>query len=270
MFTSITRFAIAVACTTALVLACGSSGDEGTTNTGAFACDTTTCGNRKCDIALGCVSCLADTDCQPGAPRCVRGGCQACATNADCGVAAPSCWPSDNDCHTACTNDQSCPGTSAPGGRNLRFCDTSTGACLECKQNSDCPTNAPLCEIATGRCLECTQNSECPAARPRCIAGRGRCAECTSNADCGAAEPRCDLGDFECRSVACTTDAQCSGATPKCNVGSGNCVQCLVNTECPATAPICEEQRVCVQCLRDQDCAATPATPRCRGRRCRN
>ena len=42
------------------------------------------CGTRKCDVTLGCVQCLANTDCPAADPFCIRGTCEACRTNADC------------------------------------------------------------------------------------------------------------------------------------------------------------------------------------------
>src|SRR5689334_2541077 len=90
-----------------VLVACGgssSSPGDGSSGGGAActAAAATACGGRKCDAALGCVQCAADTDCGAGEPFCVHGSCGACRSNTDCGAAAPACWPGDHSCHPAC------------------------------------------------------------------------------------------------------------------------------------------------------------------------
>src|SRR5262249_51076127 len=133
-------------------------------------CDTasaTACSGqgRKCNPALGCVECIADTDCATGGrdPFCVRGRCEACRTNADCGVAAPICYPGDHRCHVSCAIDG-----GARCGLATPHCDTATGACVGCLAPTDCPPPAPLCESTTKACVVCEKNSDCPATRPKC------------------------------------------------------------------------------------------------------
>src|SRR5215471_12660290 len=111
-----------------VVAACG--GGNGVTvsgpGAGSVLCGangTNGCGNRKCDAALGCVDCLANTDCPASGPICVRGSCGQCGTNADCPASTPACWPSDHTCHPACTANSSCP-------KDSQICDTTSGACV--------------------------------------------------------------------------------------------------------------------------------------------
>lgn len=233
-----TRVPLAIAFTTILVVACGSSDNGGVGNSGGagsgIACDATTastCGGRKCDAAIGCVDCVLDTDCGAGSPFCISGKCESCRTNADCGVAAPACWPRDGKCHAACTTNAGCP-------KDEEICDTGTGACVGCRANADCAAPKAICNAIGQRCVECGTNTDCPATAPRCAVAAGKCAQCLSNADCGVAAPVCDLDDFRCKAApVCTTDAQCAAPTPICD--TDRCVQCKDDKDCPATASKC-------------------------------
>lgn len=260
---------VALALVVAVTGACGGSdAGVGSGNGGIGSpCATdvaTACGAKKCDAALGCVQCLADTDCGAGDPFCIRGSCEACRTNADCGAAAPSCWPGDNKCHPACTSNAQCTGQ---GGGDPRLCDTTTGACVGCNANTDCAAPRPICDAVSRRCVGCASNADCGAAAPRCDLAEGKCVQCLTGADCPAATPRCDPEEHVCRAAGCTSDAQCAAPTPKCNVGSGSCVQCVVRADCAGTpaTPVCKDTR-CVQCADDTDCPA--ATPKCKDRVC--
>lgn len=242
--------------------------EDSTTSTGG-ACDpasTAACGGRKCDTSLGCVECLADTDCAAAGrdPFCILGRCEACRTNADCGAAAPVCYPADHRCRLSCVGDgaASCNG-DAP------ICDATTGACVGCKTATDCPATAPICEPTTRQCVACTQSSNCPAARPKCDLSSFECVVCIVSSDCPAGQT-CD-GDGRCI-VKCTGDGQCTNPDrPKCNVTTGGCVECLDATQCAKTptTPVCDTNRGgrCVQCVTNNQCGDGGA-PFCKDTEC--
>jgi len=232
------------------------------------ACDmasSTVCAPRKCDPALGCVTCVGDVDCTGANKFCVRGSCEACRTNTDCGVAAPVCSPVDNRCHLSCVGDAGikCVGDTAT-------CDTTSGACVGCLTGANCPVDAPLCEPSTKTCVQCAANSDCPATRPHCFLGNFTCVECATTADCTGGKV-CNPIDRRCV-VVCTSDAQCGGNTPKCDTATGACVQCLTKPDCSATpnTPLCDTNRGdrCVQCITGTDCNADAGTPICDKDRC--
>ena len=171
-----------------VVAACGGSSSTGPGDgiPGGAACTAnaaTACGNRKCDASLGCVQCVADTDCGAGSPFCIRGSCGACRSNTDCGAAAPACWPGDHTCRPSCTAGTAC------GMKDTKVCDAATGACLGCQTAADCGAGEPICDATTKSCVACAVNSDCPATKPRCSPANGRCVACLSNADCGTAAP---------------------------------------------------------------------------------
>src|SRR5262245_61438590 len=56
-----------------------------------------------CDIGLGCVDCLTDSDCSAAEPACVAGECRECHSNSDCPT-GQSCFPGSGECHDPCTN----------------------------------------------------------------------------------------------------------------------------------------------------------------------
>ena len=231
------------------------------------ACDTQAaalCGARKCDVNLGCVQCVANTDCTGQDKFCVRGRCEACATHADCGVAAPVCSPVDNRCHVSCVGDG-----AAPCKGDTPICDTASGACVGCQTAATCPAGAPLCEPTTKTCVQCTVNSECPAAKPRCFLGDFTCVECSTSADCAGGKV-CDPREKRCIAT-CANDTQCAAPTPKCNTTAASCVQCLATPDCAGVAnrPLCDTTKDrCVECISATDCNADAGTPICDNDRC--
>ncbi len=244
---------------------------------GGTLCDTAAAnactGTRKCDPALGCVECVADTDCTAAGrdPFCILGRCEACRTNTDCGVAAPACWPSDHRCHASCLVDAGAGGARCgqQSANNLPICDPATGACIGCTAATDCPATAPICEPNTKTCVACAANTDCPAARPRCSIPSFRCVACLVNADCAAGQI-CN-GENQCV-AGCTDNTQCTNAeAPKCNTTTGRCVQCQGAGDCTGVAnrPLCvtngDRAGRCVQCTNNADCTdgGAAGTPFC-------
>jgi hypothetical protein len=213
---------------------------------------------QYCDVTLGCVACLNNTNCPAAAPYCSQGACVECDGALGCGsTATPVCYPATHTCHAACTNNQSCM------GRGM-ICDTATGACVGCVTAMDCTGGAKICAPTTQQCVACASNGDCPTGAPRCLASQGACVACLTNADCGTAEPVCDPGTFRCR-MGCTSDATCKTPASHCDVATSTCVQCNASSDCAGTStPVCSPGHVCVACAANSDCSA--ATPYCRQR----
>ncbi len=130
-----------------------------------------------CNPALDeCVECSTASDCPAGEPFCIagRGKCAECLNNGHCGAAKPFCDGDgsceeclkegdcgagarcvDKECVTKCTGDAQCTG-------DRRFCNTATGVCMECRDNTHCTSGgSPYCETGSGQCVECLTNDNC-------------------------------------------------------------------------------------------------------------
>lgn len=91
----------------------------------------------------------------------------------------------------------------------------------------DCGDALPVCDDTTGVCVECTANSDCPSA---CDLSTLCCVECLTSADCSdEATPRCSPDTLTC--VGCSTDAHCSEADGRPFCVEGVCVRCTAATE---------------------------------------
>jgi hypothetical protein len=251
---SIFPYQLFIAATLAAAIACGGKSNDGSALCGINGANSCHQG-EQCSSTLGCVQCVANTDCAAANPRCVEGQCQECATNADCPAAMPACY-ADNQCHPKCGSNADCQQLQ----QGLDICDTTSGACIGCTSNTDCAgTQNPRCDTTTLNCVACLSNADCGAAAPFCFLGDHQCVQCTSNANCPAAQPICGR-DLQCRD-GCTTNAQCAGqqGTPICDTASSQCVECLVNTDCGSAAPICGDQNQCVVCVMNSDCKGSAA-----------
>lgn len=205
-------------------------------------------GEPLCDAERRvCVECTADSHCGVAEPACdSRGECRECVSDSHCFGDRPVCDSAEGECVAACTADADC--ADRDGG--FRFCEASSGHCLQCRDAADCTDgDRPLC-AADGRCVECEDNSACGGDSPFCDASRGRCRECLVDADCGSGA----CVDFEC--AECATDEDCPVAAPICDLQERNCVICVGNADCPAETPLCDDGDACVQCLEDEDCDA--------------
>ena len=247
-----------------LALLAGSCGDDKKSqpNPGASTCSLA--GVRcefGCSQDLGCVDCRSNADCQPGAPICVLGRCAACGVSGDCGT-GQACFPASHTCQTACASNADCPEI---GAQNARICDTTTLACVQCRNDTDCTDPAlPKCEPKRGQCGDCASRLDCSVARPACNLQTARCVECLVDADCNTGgRPYACGDDLQCHPL-CTADIDCTNPDrPRCNLGNGLCVQCLGVTDCPTGAPICNPtNNRCVECTTNAECPA--ATPICR------
>jgi len=85
--------------------------------------------------------------------KCVE---QLCELQSDCDPTAPYCLGEvDRTCQEQCSDDLDCPGFGQ--STDARYCEG--GACVECRADADCPTEAPIC--GDGICRACTAHSEC-------------------------------------------------------------------------------------------------------------
>jgi hypothetical protein len=78
---------------------------------------------------------------------------QPCDVVTDCDASAPYC--AQGACAESCSADDQCPGLGNP--MSMRHC--VAGACAECREDVDCPTNAGTCD--QGTCRPCLSHEEC-------------------------------------------------------------------------------------------------------------
>jgi len=91
-----------------------------------------------------------------------------------------------------CVSDEDCPSENHPR-RILSYC--IDGECKECKGHEDCHDGPnPMCE--QGYCIECYEDSDCPSETPLCDWKDG-CGVMPDNVECGE-DHNGDLG-FLCR-----------------------------------------------------------------------
>ena len=78
---------------------------------------------------------------------------ETCDMSTSCDESAPYCV--NSLCAAACTDDAQCPGAGGTAG-NL-YCDA--GTCVECRENSNCPSDKAFCDMSV--CRGCIADSEC-------------------------------------------------------------------------------------------------------------
>jgi len=175
-------------------------------------------------------SCSIDNDCVvAGLPYCVNQTCVACRTSNQCNNAVGTPYCSAQNTCVSCA--------AATGG----ICSGAT----------------PVCDSVSGSCVECVQNSQCP------IAGKGFCVASTCQ-DCNAALASAggvDGGASDGGSSDGGVTPVCFGSTPVCASSGpmvGQCVQCMSNTDCSGITPICDASNTCVPCTSDTQCTTGP------------
>jgi hypothetical protein len=186
-------------------------------------------------------------------------------------------------------------GLCAAGCRAPLVCDATIG-CVECTNDSACPTAKPRC--IGGACAVCATNADCPASinacsptdhachvacgtgssvacdkGTQCDPKTGACVVCAADSDCaGTGRPLCDPERKTC--VACVSNTHCAASAPVCARGRGECVECVTNRDCPSSAPTCTADLECHGgCLSDSSCSggepfcnmATGECVECRG-----
>lgn len=279
----------------------------------SFPCPSTA---PNCHFSGLCVTCTNDADCAandgpPGttARNTVCGSNGICVDPFSCGTTPATSvdnagcranYPTggrnncnaDGNCLT-CTTNALC--FANDGGRIPKQprCDASSGTCVSCQSNADCPAVAancnndglcydcrrfvgqgcptvdgppstprinPNCDPLTGICVDfCTQDSHCPdSCYPHCQVERGCCVECTQNSHCPVQQWR---GSQTSRTY-CDGDMGWICTNPPGGNSTG--VVCETDADCALSTdgPACSyTENKCVTCLYDSHCSGT--TPAC-------
>jgi hypothetical protein len=201
----------------------------------------------------------------PGATPAPDTGCGALSWCGQC-----SCPPEPQvpyGTYNTCTTDDDCLSADADAGVTMHYashCDSS-GQCVECSTDVDCPTGFPRCGQVPGNlgngaplCQECNVASDCPSDRPFCALTSGfgggtlygECKQCQATTDCEVGV--CSGGTCVAE---CSDAAPCQSPLSECGA-AGRCVpkSCTVAGDCP-------EQTVCNNgacelkaCAADSEC----------------
>jgi hypothetical protein len=215
-----------------------------------------------CDPTTGlCSPCTDDQQCigSDAGPRClsdITANC-GCRSSTDC-TSPTVCSTSSFTCIPSCAID---------GGTQCidLVCDPSAGLCVQCLDDTQCTTDAPICtaDVDAGNyCVQCLTANDCPASAPLC--SYNSCVPSCVFPDGGTSCPYgvCDVGTGIC--VQCLTDGDCQfGGAVRCtaDIDAGNyCVQCLTANDCGDAGPCASGAFQCGYCSVDADCPAEVPT----------
>ncbi len=198
-----------------------------------------------------------------GAPVAVPTAQTACTSAAQCGGAVPACNMTQQHCG-GCSSTNDCQAFGL-------VCDTVSGACLECLDDTTCMTgrkcrlsdhtcvrgcaantdcrNGRTCDTQTGTCIECATDAQCMG--QKCDPSSHSCVACLANTDCPQGST-CSGGDC---APSCTSSAQCAGGggggprggggpSGVCALGLGVCVECVDNSQCGGQG-YCQPDHTC-------------------------
>lgn len=187
-------------------------------------CETSTCANGGvtcssgvCDTSSGeCVECLSKGDCSSGVCDTGSKTCVECLTNSDCTggkeCSNKKCVVPDPCAGITCSGGKSCvDGTcKCPSGQidNGGTCEAPNCA----NGGIDCEKHGKVCNTSSGECVECTQDSHCsgnmtcqnnsctcPSDKPNKNSS-GQCVQCTSDSHCGDNE-KCNTSSNSCEAA---------------------------------------------------------------------
>ena len=249
-----------------------------------------------------CTECLQDRHCPEESPVCEQGRCKPCQVDEDC-LEGLKCQE-DGKCQLNCRNSEQCRniGCKEVGGKQknpnpsckatqLWTCSKKHRKCVECQEDSSCPTDFPVC--IENKCQkQCRENSDCPddlgctgyrceikcrdhhqchQPFPFCDKKTKKCVQCSYSDQCPQETPICSENtcrtcnqDEECEEPGhvckngqcmdeCHTDQDCPQLRPKCYAKGKRCVECLDSEECPASKPSCQHNH-CTECTRNSQC----------------
>ena len=188
-------------------------------------------------------SCSVDNDCVgvSGGAFCVKAKCVACKTSTNCNNDAGVPFCSAQNACVSCAGVVAVDGGAGCSG-TTPVCNASTGSCVECVQNSDCPTagkgfcvqhKCVGCDVPGATASPSSGGSDggtatagaCTSSKPVCVPSSsasskaGQCVGCAGDTDCKGTKPICDTATaFTCG--ACTSDLQCANK----GVGPGICM----------------------------------------------
>jgi hypothetical protein len=263
-----------------------------------------------------CGHCGSNSDC-PGSEQCNNGYC-GCSSDNDCPLDVPTCVGASGG-YTgacACSDTSQCLGgyiceTRSPYTVvNYNTYQQAGGACVApCTSNSDCAltfpgTNNLVCDTTTGYCVPCVQDSDCtsiedpnkPWVTPSCVqfvdggnpntyptlyTGGGQCG-CTDSSQCNGLYLCQNPGLYGTCTPSCSVQNGVDSCTPQyaspyncpnnyypgpyCNTYTGMCQQCLDDYDCSArgyqgntcNTPFCSDAGMCVGCFTGDDCTTFP------------
>ena len=205
--------------------------------------------DSTCNSATGVCTCPGELTDVGGICDCASGykkntSCVDCTQDSHCGDANQ--WAcQNNSCVNLCANVSCTNGTCVRGKCqcNAGFVETANGCeAPNCNNGGvKCMGNTDVCNTATGECVECTQDSHCgdtnqwDCQNNSCV---NLCANvsCT-NGTCVRGECQCNTGFVEtangCEAPNCNnTPSLCDPDTEKCNTSTGKCEKTKERSQC--------------------------------------
>jgi Cys-rich repeat protein len=178
-------------------------------------------GDRADVIEEGDVArCMTNADCtDPSRPVCetVSGRCVQCVPSNDTCARGQYCNAATFTCEDGCRTNDDCvlPSSGDGGASRPRYCNVPQHQCVECLQDSQCPTGQFCQNFACGR--SCSPTTPCPAGSGLSCCG-ATCVDVRPNeGNCGACGTVCRLPNATpaCRGGMC--------AVGSCTEPFGNC-----------------------------------------------
>jgi hypothetical protein len=233
-------------------------------------------------------TCSVDNDCTglAAGAYCVNNRCAACKTSSQC----------NNDAGVPfCSAQHTCVSCSSAGSTG------SVDGGIDGGVSGPCSGATPACNASTGSCVQCVKNSDCPTAskafcvQNQCVGCDSPGASCASGVDGGVADAGSGptgagrvcvpSGNGSAKAGQCvgcnpdnSNDTGCSGNTPICDETTYTCKPCTSDSQCTTLPGIClfqsggrcatEGEMIYVEndprkCLTTSTSTSTAATPFC-------
>lgn len=160
-----------------------------------------------------------------------------------------ACDTTSGNC-VGCTEQSQCP---------VGFCNINSHNCAQCITDEHC-TNPLAAHCAADVCGACTSNAQCSKFAGRGLCVDGVCGECDDNTDCtgNTNGSQCNTTTHAC--VQCTGDEQCTDPTASHCGPDSTCVACTEASQCEGDTNQCRTtDGRCVQCLAPEDCGSVTA-----------
>jgi len=182
-------------------------------------------------------TCSTDSDCIGfAASYCVNNRCVACKTSSQCNNAAGKPF---------CSAENTCVSCSSAGG-------------LDGGVSTVCSGTTPTCNATTGSCVQCVKNGDCPTAskafcvQNQCVGCDSPGASCAGSVDGGVADAGSGAMGAGTVCVPSASGSAKAGQCVVCNAGNGN-------NDCSGNTPICDETTyTCKPCTSDSQCTSAP------------